>query len=312
MLTLGLATFWTLRAEDAPSAIRPSTPVVTLPLERATFNHLGINASINGQPAFLMLDTGSPLTILDASFYRQHVSADTSRQAPVKTIHMATLNHRPTTSGWVQDVQAGAMHLGGLSVAVTDLSGISGAGTRGYHGPVATGILGADILTKYDAIIDWHRRSVSFDADPVARSQSGQTALRQGWTAIPMERTNGRHFAVPCTIGDASYHLIVDTGAALTQIDQSLWRTTDITQGKRHGYMTGISSNTLVSQVVLPDWRIGTVAMNDTPVVVGRFKGSLFHETTPTPGRVVGVLGSEWLASRAGIIDLDGMTLYLK
>ena len=127
-----------------------------------------------------------------------------------------------------------------------------------------------------------------------------------------MERTNGRHFAVPCTIGNASYHLIVDTGAALTQIDQSLWRTADITRGKRHGYMTGLSSNTWVSQMVLPAWSIGTLAMKDSVVAAGKLQGSLFHETTRTPGRMIGVLGSEWLASRSGIIDLDGMTLYLK
>ncbi len=298
-----LATGRGTRAEEAPPA------AVTLPLERATFNHLGVNATIDGQPAFLMLDTGSPLTILDAGFYKQLPAAG---QTPGPPVRLATLDHRPAIGGRVRDVQAGAMRFGGLPVAVTDLSGVSGAGQRGYHGPVAAGILGADLLTKYGAIIDWNRRCVLLGADPATRSQNSQTALRGGWTAIPMERTSGHHFAVPCTIGGGSYHLIVDTGSALTQLDQSLWAIPDPTRGRRHGYMTGISSNTLVSRLALPDWSIGPVAMNDAVVVAGKLQGSLFRETTRTPGRVVGVLGSEWLTLRAGIIDLNGMTLYLK
>ena len=47
-----------------------------------------------------------------------------------------------------------------------------------------------------------------------------------------MERTTGHHFAVPCTVGRSSYHLIVDTGAALTQIDQSLLGPPGITPGQ--------------------------------------------------------------------------------
>ena len=49
--------------------------------------------------------------------------------------------------------------------------------------------------------------------------------------------------------------------------------------------------------------------MNHSAVVVGETKGSLFRETTQTPGRMVGMLGSDWLASRAGIIDIRGQKL---
>ena len=311
-LALSLSMVGPTRAADASKPGHPPGGAVVVPLVRATFGHFGLDASVDGQPAFLMLDTGSPVTILDTGFYRQNAPADAALRGRPKRLAMATLHHRPAIAGWVDDVRAGAMNFGGTSVAVTDLGGISGAGQRGYRGPVGAGILGADILTKNGAVVDWGRRRVSFSVDPGERMQMGLAALRDGWTAVPMEFTNGHHFAVACTLGRGSYHLIVDTGAAITQIDQSLWDTADITQGKRRGYLTGLSSNTLVTPVVLTHWSVGTFPMEDSLVAAGKFKGSLFHETTRTPGRVMGVLGSDWLAARAGIIDLDGMTLYLK
>lgn len=284
----------------------------TVPLIRTGFNHFGIRVSINGHPSVLLLDTGAPVTTLDAHVYDQYATKDAASQLPDNVQRLSSLNNQAAKTGYIADLAAGSMHFGGGPVAVTDMHRVNGNTSHNPKDIVTDGVLGADILTKYGAVIDWSRRVVYFYADPAQRTSIGRAATANGWTAIPMQFTNGRHFAVPCTLGNTNYQLIVDTGAPYTMIDQSVFGGHDPTRSGPHTYASGINGILEVRPTVLKSWSIGTFAVQNTAVGIVKLDKALTDETTKSPTRTIGLLGSEWLAHRAGIIDVNGMTLYLK
>ena len=283
---------------------------VAVPLVRTARNHLGLEASINGHSALMTVDTGAPLTLIDRQTYDRDVPASAAGQIPANVSRVTTINTQPGKTGWVQDLQAGPMHFGSGPVALTDLYQVSGAASNNSQTRVVAGFLGDDILRRYGAVIYWGNKVVYFDTHPGGHLQVAAAAVKAGWTAIPMELTSGRHFAVPCSLAGSS-HLIVDTGAYATLIDKSVWPD-DITRGQPRRYMNGISGIETASPIILKHWSIGNFQMTNSMVGVGKFSFGLFNETTPSPGRVVGLLGSEWLSLRNAIIDVGGMTLYLK
>ena len=292
----------------------PSSPgMVAVPLVKTTLNHFGIEAAINGHPLLLTIDTGAPLTTIDTRAYQQDVPVDSTQQVPEKIVRLKSLNNQAARTGWVQDLQAGSMHFGSGPVAVTDLSHVSGVQSSDYRVKRSLGLLGVDIMTKYGAIIDWERRVIYFFTNTSQRAPIIHAAVAGGWTAVPMAYTSGRHFAVPCNVGNAPHQLVIDTGGGYTMLDKVIWAPKDVTSGQPRMYMNGIGSILPVSPIVVKNWYIGKFLMKSTMTVVGDFqKDGLFNETAPGPGKIVGILGSEWLARTNAIIDVNGMTLYLK
>jgi predicted aspartyl protease len=283
---------------------------IQVPLVRTGGNHFGLEATIDGHRALLDLDTGAPLTLLDQQTYERDVPPEAAGQVPAKVSHFSNIGSQSAKTGWVQDLQAGPMHFGSGPVVLTDLHAVSGATSNNYQTRVVAGFLGDDILTRYGAVIYWANKLVYFSAHAGGHLQIGAAAVKAGWTAIPMEITSGRHFAVPCSLGGSS-HLVVDTGAFATLIDKSVWAD-DITRGQPRKEVMTMYGITPVSPIILKHWNIGKFQMTNSMVGVGKFSLGIFNETTPSPGRVVGVLGSEWLYFRNAIIDVGGMTLYLK
>jgi predicted aspartyl protease len=283
---------------------------VAVPLLNVSGNHFAMQASIDGHPVLLALDTGAGGTAIDKKIYDHDVPPDATQQMPANVARLTAINGQHASTGWIQDLQAGPMHFGSGPVIVTDLSAVSGATSLSYKTKVVAGFVGADILTRYGAVIYWANHFIYFAAHAGGHLQVGPAALKAGWTAIPMEFTSGRHFAVRCSLSGSS-HLILDTGATNTLIDKSVWAT-DITQGQPRKYMNSLNGITVVSPMRLTNWKIGNFPMTNTMVGVGKLPEALLNETTPSPGRIVGLLGSEWLYLRNAIIDVGGMTLYLK
>lgn len=64
----------------------------------------------------------------------------------------------------INDIQIGDLHISDFEVAVLDLSTINIAYRQLDH-PEVLGVLGGDILVKYNAVIDYGKQTLTFQID---------------------------------------------------------------------------------------------------------------------------------------------------
>ena len=308
-----------LAAAPGPCRAAGSLPgYVVLPLIRIGTQAAGIRVKANGHPISLIVDTGASHTVFDRRLYRKITADQDTRPASVLLADYPTkvrLNGVHAEVGQIRDFEAGPIRFGSEPVMVLDLPMMSAA-YRDFdrlHGDAPVGgLLGEDILRNYAAIIDWHRRAIYFNTVPAKRVRLGRGLTTNGWTAVPMTRTRGRHFTVPTVIDGRPFQLIVDTGAAFTMLDTARLHSRDIMYDRGVVQMHMIGSRGEGRPVVLKNWTIGTYAIPSFPVVAEALPDTLLNESAPGNGPTLGLLGSEALARNSAIIDINDSTLFLK
>ncbi len=288
---------------------------VALPLAD-TLTHLAvIRATIDGHPTSLIVDTGAAATTLDRRLYKGVLTASADPGAsilPAGLPKTTRVNNVTAAVGQIQNLRAGAMRFGNGPVLVMDLSGMFGDYNNSHNRGAIGGLIGEDVLTTYGAIIDWRRRGIYFNTDASKRIHPGKSLVAAGWTAVPMHRTNGRHFAVSCVIDHRPFQLIVDTGAAFTLLDVGLLGSRDVINSHGALRMGGIGGDALTRPVMLTDWMIGDYRIASYPVGATKLPDYFLSETAGGAGPMLGLLGSEVLSHNSAIIDIAGSTLYLK
>lgn len=171
-------------------------------------------------------------------------------------------------------------------------------------------------------MVDWRRRGVYFNTDPSKRMNVGHAFVAAGWTAVPMMRTNGRHFAVQCTIEGKPVRLMVDTGAQFTCLRSGIMplpilynRDTGPSMARLGSTgismsMIGMDSTAYPAQ--LDHWKIGSYEIERSNLAVIKFPPSFGNEQSEGDGPLLGVLGAEVLAANNAVIDIANSTLFLK
>lgn len=126
-------------------------------LSRTAVGHLQTVGSINGQDAWLLIDTGASATIVD----RQ--SAARLELVPTPTPHTATgqgecgLSESAVDSASVDELALGTVRLQEVEAKVLDLSSVNGRLEEAGANRI-DGILGADLLEEHGAIIRFAER----------------------------------------------------------------------------------------------------------------------------------------------------------
>ena len=298
---------------------------VILPLSHmGRSNQACVRVTINGQPTMLLLDTGAPQTLLDTRFYqgaRSQAGAVSAAQLPPEIPRKGKANGQPAEIGSIS-MTAGAMNFGRGPVVVTDLSEELGQYNNLHRIGSVSGLLGEDILHRYNALIDWGRRGVYFNTDPSKRMNPGRAFVSNGWTAVPMSATSGRHFTVSCTVDGKPVRLIVDTGAQFTSFNKDTIPLDIIYNRDTRGSMARLGSTEGTALMVgsassmyparVQRLKIGSYEVQDAIVAVQKIPEGFLREQSEGEGPVLGFLGDEVLASNNAIIDISGSTLYLK
>ena len=156
---LGLGELRRLRAIldfGAPALFIPRTSVLepipvgwrAVPM-RLLADHLVVPVTIRGVPTLFIVDTGSPLSLLDSALCR-------SQRIPVKKQYTFTLSalHYQTKAGqlgMIPDLHIGTLGIGQTPVGVCDISKIMGPQLQALG---VTGLLGSHTLERLKAIID--------------------------------------------------------------------------------------------------------------------------------------------------------------
>jgi predicted aspartyl protease len=277
-------------------------------------NKMIMSVRINGQPANLLVDTGASHVMLDKDAAEaagvkpfQRALYQVRFAAPSQVFTMGSeINGELLPVGLAQNISAGAMNFGSTQVAVrssTYFGSGSGAGR-------VDGVLGLDILLRHKARINCRTKLVLFKVGPAGRMNIGSVAASEQFTRVPIQREENGALTVPCSIRGQSTRLLLDTGAFVT-----IWHEPFVKSLGLAAEPTRISAQFTRGG----SKRVGAAKIND--LSIGGFKvppGKLGVAQLPQfalqqgSSKIVGILGMDTLYICHAIIDLDGMSLFLK
>jgi predicted aspartyl protease len=257
---------------------------------------------INGQPANLLVDTGSNEIILDTD--RAETFGIRPSQRGLRYIGFTEINGQLLPVGFGQNLTAGTMNFGSSPVVLRHSIESS---TEKSH---VDGVLGLKMMLRHKAVINCRTRLVFFTVDQSRHMNLSAVASSEKFTRIPMHREASGALTVPCSIHGQSGRLLVDTGAFVTTFPdtflKSLGISSEPTRISAH-FPTGTTRRVNAAQI--NDLKIG-----DFKVPPAKFGvAALPHFALRQGGtRISGILGIDTLYICHAIIDLDGMNLFLK
>ena len=210
----------------APMAILgavKSRPAMQVPGYRAVPVHYGpmnkmiMSVRINGQPANLLVDTGSNQLILDAE--AAGLFGVRPSQRGLRYIRYTRIQGESLPVGFVQNMSAGSMSFGSSLVTLRKSSHPDAANAA------FDGVLGLDILFRHKALINCRTKLVFFKVDQTGRINLDSVAGSEKFTRVPIQREETGALTVPCSIRGQPTRLLVDTGAFVTILHEGFVRT---------------------------------------------------------------------------------------
>jgi len=139
---------------------------ITVPLQIIDLHgdgyHPLVEIKVNGISYILVLDTGASKTAFDHNLLEQSGAAITASERLSTGLGVTNMS---SSTAVINDIQIGDLHMSDFEVAVLDLSTINIAYRQLNH-PEVLGVLGGDILVKYNAVIDYGKQTLSFRKDP--------------------------------------------------------------------------------------------------------------------------------------------------
>ena len=267
-------------------------------------NQMIMPVRINGQPANLLVDTGSNQLILDAATAASFGIKPSQRG--LRYIRYTHINGQDLPVGFAQNISAGSMNFGGGLVTLRG-SSYSGSGTGSRH---VDGMLGLDILLRHKTLINCRTKLVFFKVDQSRRINLGSVAASEKFTRVPIQREENGALTVPCSIGGHSTRLLVDTGAFVTILHESFAASLGLAaEPTRISAQFSRGGSKKISAAKLDDFGIGAFRIRSEKFGVAPLPRFALQQGS---SKIAGILGMDTLYMCHAIIDLDGMNLFLK
>lgn len=137
-----------------------SLKLIQLNFETGGYNLLA-RVSINGKPALLMVDTGSPKTVLDTDHLQKFVS-----QTELKRNSRRNLSPGATSVysylATIEKLEIGSIVINDYKATAVDLSHINRS-FRNMGNPQIDGLLGCDLLHHCKATLHFAERTIEMD-----------------------------------------------------------------------------------------------------------------------------------------------------
>jgi len=267
------------------------------------FYHLPIRS--NARPGHLVIDTGTPATLVFRSSVGQLGLKETITNAPVRSMLGPTSERYGLAM--IRSFEAGNCTIKHVPVAIApDLGGSSNYGRP-------NGLLGLRELTKFGAVLDMSNRILYLrPSRPGSEVPDKMRVMleRRGWKAITMTLTRN-HLRVIGEANDVPCHFLVDTGTYLTALDRSFSHRAGIQSQKISSVVHGVGrSSRSVELAALDSLWVGNYEARKSRAAVLSMDSRMLYRGTAS--EVVGLLGVDYLAVNSAVFDFVSGTLYLK
>jgi predicted aspartyl protease len=273
-------------------------------------NRMIMTARINGHPATLNVDTGCRQTILDSGAAASFDVTPSQPRFPdggLRYKSSTEINGQTYPMSYVKSFALGEVNFGSTLVALRDSSSHHIFSDGGVH---IDGILGRDLLTRKKVIINCGTRLIFFKVDPSRQVQLDRFAESQNFTRVPLWQEKNGAFTVPCSINGRDGRLVVDTGAVITTLEESMIKSLGLTlepTGVKARFTTGLVRKISLAQV--NNLTIGDFKVRPMKLAVNALPNFAIRQGAT---RVDGMLGLELLVICHAIIDFETMSLFLK
>ena len=291
-------------------SLKASEPAQSGPgvgLSRSTGNHLFVSVRVNHRPAWFAVDTGAALSIVDSNKAKDLGLARSS--GVVEVPNQIEVNNRVVPVAVVDSLYVGSENLGSGPVALINLKDFR-ARLRGSGNRVSMdGILGLDILQRYNAVIDCHNQRIFLETPGTNPRVIVQYAKKNRYKAIPMRITHSGALEIVGQLGFNRYSFVADTGGFATLLPLRVARQNGIPVIGTTVNAKGIHSKerpvgvTIAQQFSLGGYSLGPVIIGVTALPEG-----------PDDLRYPfgGLIGEDFFFEHGGIIDVGNQTLYFR
>lgn len=275
-----------------------------VPISRPQPNDLVVRGTINGRNATLVLDTG---------WGADGISLDSGYAMSLKLPSEAVERHGESASGAPMSVRKGMpglvvlgnVQIKGVPLLVGTFQGLRNEHVRQSIG--ASGFAGAGFLRTNSAVIDLHNLRLYLRPPGKGRLAVLGPALKAvGLSEVPFARHGGGNFLVDVEINGATGKMIMDTGATLSGIDSRF-----ASRIKARGYdsrIVSIDAAGVISKRQLAN--VGSFKIGGVPVRAPDLTVGTFGVYSASGGKVIGLLGMDFLGQNWGIIDFGNQKLY--
>src|ERR1043166_665526 len=209
---LSLAPLSLLGAPNNRSAVQlPGCKAV--PFYYRPLNKMIVSARINGQPAHLLVDTGSNQLIIEADAAERFGVKPSQRG--LRYIRYTKIQGEELPVGYAQSIIAGSMNFGSSQVTIR---------RSPYSDPAnanVDGVLGLDLLLRHKAVINFRTKLLFFKVDQTRQTNLGAIAASEKFTSVPIRREENGALTVPCSVQGQPARLLLDTGAFVTALNES-------------------------------------------------------------------------------------------
>jgi predicted aspartyl protease len=269
------------------------------PLERRFGNHLCVSALINNKRTGMMIDTGAPFTLISKDSVATLGLTVEKTKARVGGVFGWTSEHFGVSK--INSLAMGNCTLTNVPVAIADESAMN------YYSrlPHVDGLFGAREMAKFGGVIDCGHQMLYVSPSGPSSGTSQQLAAflaARGFTRIPL-RLSSHHFDVEAAINGHPTRLLVDTGAGTTLVS------------KEFAVQSGVVPAPLPIVSDAGDGReVRISAGYAKELSVGEFKitNPELEMAAVSKDMGTGLLGEEYLSFNFAVIDIGGMSLYLR
>ena len=292
-------------------------------LERRYGNHLLVPVSINNRRGALMIDTGSPYTLIDRNSVNTFGLTVEKTDSSVGGLFGRAWERYGTSK--VKSIAMGNCMVTNVPVAIADLSSMNPdreATATGSHisdsKPMAhfNGVLGAREMVKFGMIIDCTRQMLYINPNGASSGVSQSLAsflAGRGFTRVPMRLNSNGHFDVEGALNGHATRFLVDTGSTTTLIDKQVAVKSGTGVTALAGYGIGGAGNLVegANRAGVKELEIGNFKLANAEVVVAHVSGDILLSKSAAETNA-GVLGQDYLATNFAVIDMGGKALYLR
>lgn len=266
-------------------------------------NFYDLPIQLSGKPGNLLVDTGSPNTLIFRSSLKQlHLGESRTAMRVIGPFGRGRDVYGLTT---VKALNAGNCTLINLPVAVA-----SGSADSPFDRAHSNGLLGLRELVKFSAVLDLQNRLIYMrPARPGGNvgSEIKSILLRQGYTPVALSLAD-HHLGVAGALNGVPCYFLVDTGGYVTVLNADF-----ATQAKLGFVPTrlvaeGFGSSSPMGLAIFSSLRIGPYEIRHGSASVVRLNPEILG---PSPG-IAGLIGAEYLAMNSAIFDFITYTMYLR